>query len=137
MHIEAKDQLSASSAAVVTDECTVLTDASPFALERVIGDPVICSKPQVEPQNQVAASSGPLEGLHDLPHAINLSLLNESILKDAGSRSPICEDGKHNFDGEFCTNPAVNLSESNTKMSTVPDAGMLFITSNVTLGELC
>ena len=121
----------------MTDERAILKNLSHSALERSVSDPVIFSKKQAEPQNQVAAFSGPLEGFHDLPHGINLSLPNESILKDAGSRPPICEDGIHNFDGEFRTKPATNLSASNTKATTLPDAGTLSIISNVTPGEPC
>lgn len=107
MHIETKDQQSTSSAAVVTDERTVSTDVSPSAPERAISDPVIFSKPQVGPQNQVAAFSGPLKGFLDLPHDINLSLPNE------------------------------NISASNNKVRTLPDAGTLSIISNLTPGEPC
>lgn len=123
-----------SLAGVVTDERAVLTDFSPSALERSISDPVI------EPQNQVAALPRPLERFHDLPHDINLSLSNESILRAAGSCPPICENGKHNLDGEFCIKPATNLSASNTQVRTLPDAGTLSILrdssiSNVAPGE--
>lgn len=121
----------------MTDERATLKNVSPSALERSVRDPVIFLKKQAEPQNQVAALSGPLEGFHDLPHDINLSLPNESILEDAGSRPPICEDGKRNFNGEFRTKPVTNLSASNNKARTLPDAGTSSIISNVTPGEPC
>lgn len=137
MHIEAKNQERVSLTAFMTNECVISTDASSFALKRFISDQVIFSRTQTESQSQVTTFFEPLKGFHDLPHDINLSLLNESILKNVESRSLICEDGKHNFDDEFCIKPVVNLSESNTKMSTLSNAEILSITSNVTLGELC
>ena len=80
---------------VVTDERAILTDFSLSAFERFISDPMIFSKMQAEPQkNQVAALPRPLERFHDLPHNINLSRPNESILEAVRSSSPICENGK-------------------------------------------
>jgi len=128
-----------SLAGVVTDERAVLTDFSSLALEHSSSDPVISSKTQTEPQNQVEALLWPLETFHDLPH-INLSPSNESILKAAGSCSPICEDGKHYFDDEFRIKPATNLSASNTQARTLSDNETVSILmnssiSNVTPGE--
>ena len=121
MHIEAKGQQSASLVGVVTDERAI----SPSALERSIGNPVIFSKTQAEPQKQVTALPQPLKRFHDLPHENSLPPPNESILKAAVSCPTVCEDGKH---------------ASNTQARTLPDTGILSIlrdgsTSNVTPGE--
>lgn len=85
----------------------------------------------------MAGFSGPLEEFHDLPHYINLSLPTERIFKDAGSRPPICEDGKHHLGGESRSKTATNLSAPNSKASILPDAGILSVISNVTPGEPC
>ena len=140
-NIETKDQQSVNLTGAVTDERSILTDFSPSVFERFISDPVILSKVQAKLQkNQVAALPRPLERFHDLPHNINLSRPNESILEAARSSSPICENGKHNLDGEFFTKPAINLSISNTQVGTLSDAETFFISrdsniNNVTPGE--
>ena len=142
MHIEAKDQQSANLPTVVTNKRAVPTDILPPVLERAISDLVIFTKTPTEPQRQMAAFSQPLEGFHDLPDDINLSLPNESVLKNARLRLPNYADGEHNFDGEIRTKSATNLSASNTKARTLLNAGSFSILkandiSNVTPGEPC
>ena len=125
----------------VTDERAILTDFSFSVFERFINDPVIFSKVQAGPQkNQVAVLPRPLKRFHDLPHNINLFRLNENILETAKSNSPIYENGKHNFDGEFSTKLVTNLNISITQVGTFSDAETLFISknnniNNVTPGE--
>ena len=116
-----------SLAGIMTVERATLTNFSPSALGRTMNNPLIFLKTQAEPQK---ASPRPLEWLHYQPHDINLSLPNESILKDAGPCAPICEDGKLNFDGESPTKPATNPSASYTQAKTLPDAGILPILRN-------
>lgn len=126
----------------MTDERAIPTNVLPPALERAISDPVIFTKTPAKPQSQMAAFSQPVEGFYDLPHDINLSLPNESVLKNARSCPPNYTDGKHNFDGEIRTKSATNLSASNTKARTLLDAGSLSILkanniSNMTPGKPC
>ena len=79
----------------------------------------------VEPQNQVVAFPLPLSRSYDLSRNSKWSLPNESILKATGSRPPIREDRKDDFDEEILTTPAISLSTSSTHARTLQDAKTL------------
>jgi len=74
----------------------------------------------VEPQNQVAACTQSSLMCQDRLQDGSWSPANEVVLKAAGSRPLICEDGEYSFDGR-APNPAINLITSSNQPRTFPD----------------
>jgi len=111
-------------------------DGHKNAKSTVLGNDIDCDA-VVVPQNQIATLTQSSPRSHDRLQDGNWSPANEAIVKDVGSRPPICEDGTHNFQHtNLITISTIDRVVSSTQPRDLPETETLSILQDCFISDV-